>query len=283
MPIEITNLKNLPRDAFAPRRMTAAALVQRWNETILGFIQDALNGELAGSLPPDASSLAAAALDDFIELYDQRPVQDNSGGSGFNDSLWIYLMARLLRPAAIVESGVHKGHSTWLFRQACPEAVILCFDVTFKNIVYHDEKARYFELDWMSEAASGIDAGPLGQDSLIFFDDHISQALRLEQAQARGFRRALFDDNFPVTQLYATGGPPVPTLAMVTDRALTRDCEIEWTRNGKLYRYPYRSDSVAAARAALAGYHVLPDLAPLTRYPAGSGLTFVEIAQIPQK
>ena len=135
----------------------------------------------------------------------------------------------------------------------------------------------------MSEAVNGIDAETLGQDSLVFFDDHISHALRLEQAQARGFRRALFDDNFPVTQLYATGGPPLPTLAMVTDSTLSQDCDIEWTRNGKLYRYAYEAASVTAARDALAGYHVLPDLAPLTRYPAGSGLTYVEIAEIPQK
>ena len=122
----------------------------------------------------------------------------------------------------------------------------------------------------------------LGTDSLVFFDDHISHALRLQQAQARGFHRALFDDNFPVTQLYATGGPPVPTLAMVTDVSLVQDCDIEWTRNGKLYRYAFEADSVTAARDAIAGYHLLPDLAPLTRYPAGSGLTFVEIAQNPQ-
>ena len=276
MAIEITNLAGLPRDARAPRRMTTPALAARLEAMLCNRIVQALEHDFGGLLPPDAGDRTEQAVSAFGALYDARPVADNSGGSGFNDSLWIFVLARLLQPGLIVESGVHKGHSTWLFRQACPEAQIHCFDVTLKNRIYIDEKASYFEHDWME---SPLELTSADRPALIFFDDHISHAKRLRQAESRGFRLALFDDNFPVYQLYATGGPPVPTLAMIMDDSLQGDCDIEWTRNGKLYSCHYKGDEVASLRSLMARYVVVPELASITRHAPGSGLSFVEIAQ----
>ena len=111
----------------------------------------------------------------------------------------------------------------------------------------------------------------------MFFDDHISHARRLREAWSRGFRRLLVDDNFPAETLYATGGPPVPTLAMVRDRELAFGSEISWARSGKRYSYRYSEAEEGGAGDLIAGYAVLPDLAPLTRYPPGSALTAVRL------
>jgi hypothetical protein len=224
--------------------------------------------------PQGAADRAAAAVDEFFALYPDRPVKDNKGGSGFNDSLWIFVVARCLLPRLIVESGVFKGHTTWLLRQAGPQAEIHCFDIDLAGqLVYRDPEAVLHERDWMEISIPKAD----GQSSLAFFDDHISHAQRICEAHERGFRHLLFDDNFPACNLYAVGGPPVPTLDMILDDELCPGTEVCWTRKGKDYTYTYRQEHVGPARDLIERCHVLPDLSPITRYSIGSGLTVVKL------
>jgi hypothetical protein len=224
--------------------------------------------------PEGAVERAAAAVDEFFALYPGRPVKHNKGGSGFNDSLWIFVVARCLQPRLIVESGVFKGHTTWLLRQACPDARIHSFDIVLSDrLVYRDPDAVLHECDWMEVPFPKVN----GQGSLAFFDDHINQAKRVCEAYARGFRHLLFDDNFPADRLAATGGPPVPTLDMILDRELRPGTELRWTRRGKDYAYTYREEDVGPARELIASSSVLPELSPLTGQSAGSRLTVVKL------
>lgn len=260
------------RDPSALPRMVGSKLAERLRAAIASQIKQSLLAFL--DLPDtELDQKVTAAVAAFYDLYEQRPVKDNKGGSGFNDSLWLFVMARLLSPRFIVESGVHKGHSTWLFRQACPAADIHCFDIDLSKLVYRDPAASYHESDWMDHAVTSTQA----QESLIFFDDHISHARRLREAYDRGFRQLLLDDNFPAYNVYATGGPPVPTLAMITDSELSLNTEINWLKNGKTYSYIYCAEDVVGVSELIEAYRVLPDLAPLTRYSPGSGLTFVRL------
>ncbi len=225
--------------------------------------------------PAGATERARAAVPAFFALFDERVVRDNEGGSGFNDSLWLYVLARVFAPRAIVESGVHKGHGTWVMRQACPLAAIHCFDIDLSKLLYRDEMAQYFDRDWMKV---GLDV-PRDAPRLAFFDDHISHARRLREAKARGFELLLFDDNFPAHNLYATGGPPVPTLAMIMDETLEAEDDIVWTRNAKSYSYRCNAEELSAARGLIERYEVLPELSPITRYSPGSGLTVVKLGE----
>ena len=228
---------------------------------------------LLSYLPPGAAERAGSAVPAFFELYRRRPVKDNKGGSGFNDGLWIFAYARALDPEVIVESGVFKGHSTWLLRQACPDAEIHSFDVDLGHLAYRDPKGALYDCDWTEAALPALD----GRSSLVFFDDHVDQARRLREAFERGFRYLLFDDNLPVYNLYATGRPPVPTLEMIMDGRLEPDTEVRWSRNGKTYRYIYREADTQGVRPLIEHYAVLPGLAPLTRHSPGSGLTAVKL------
>lgn len=258
--------------ALLPRRMTSAPERARW----LGELQALLRASLASPeslLGPEAADRAAAALADFEALYEARPLRDNKGGSGFNDSLWLYVLARALSPSLIVECGSFRGHSAWLFRQACPAAEIHSFDVDTSQLVHREPSVGYHQGDWSETALPPVAAA----ESLLFLDDHINHARRLGEAHARGFRRLLLDDNFPVHQLYATGHPPVPTLAMILDPALPLEREIAWTRNGKAYSCRVERAEVEAARALVERALVLPELAPLTRQPPGSALTLVKL------
>lgn len=274
MAIAIRNLQDNTPDPTAPRRSLSPQLTARLDDALAAVVCRAVRENL-GFAPDGAEERARAAVLRFQDLYDRRPVRDNAGGSGFNDSLWLFALTSALAPEVIVESGVHKGHSTWLFRQACPDAAIYSFDITLKKRLYIDEKTHYFESDWMSV---GLPFELPPARHLIFFDDHISHAQRLREAHGRGYRWALFDDNFAAQHLYATGGPPVPTLAMLFDRDLQPGTEVSWTRNGKAYSYRYDDAEASAAVSLVRSMVTLPDLAALTRHSLGSGLTLVQLA-----
>ncbi len=255
-----------------PPRMITAAIYWRLVDGVGDLVRRSVAQHL-DYLPAGAAELADRAVPAFFELYGRRPVKDNKGGSGFNDSLWIFALARALNPEVIVESGVFKGHSTWLLRQACPAAEIHSFDIDLSRLVYRDPETAFHECDWSEAALPALD----GRSSLVFFDDHINQAQRLREAYERGFRHLLFDDNFPVCHLYATGHPPVPTLEMIMDAWLEPGTEVRWSRKGKVYCYHYRESDVHGVRSLIARYTVLPDLAPLTRSNPGSRLTAVKL------
>ncbi len=217
-------------------------------------------------------------LADFMAVYRKRPLVSNKHGSGFNDSLWLWFIARWLSPSFIVESGSFMGHSAWLFRQACPTAEIRTHDVELPPAGRLRAPGVSFHLqDWSEVALPAVDPAT----SLCFFDDHISHALRITQAHARGFQFILLDDNFPAWQLHATGAPPIPSLAMLEDQQHVTSY-VEWQRNGKHYAYD-GSDEAAGrqeeARALVQASYRFPDLAPLTRLPPGSNLTLVRLRQ----
>ena len=262
--------------AFLPRRMTSPREVARLAEGLAALVEQTVRGPLSflsAECDGDLAARARDAVTAFPALYERRPVLDNKGGSGFNDSLWLYSLACMLAPERIVELGSFKGHSAWLFRQACPDAAIDSFDVDTQQRVHDAAGVRFHRGDW---SESEIAAKP-SERALLFLDDHISHARRLREAHARGFRVLLLDDNFPADQLYATGGPPVPTLAMILDASLTAPGEIAWTRNGKAYRCRVDPGELAAARNLIAQAVELPELAPLTRYPLGSRLTLTKL------
>jgi len=272
MTVDITNLTFAgPREQQA-RRMTSARQFEQLVDVLAAAVAPVLerwSAWMRGGKDLDLTSEIAG----FYSLYDSRPVRDNSGGSGFNDSLWLFLLTRAVAPERIIESGVHKGHSTWIFRQAAPEAEILSFDIDLSKRVYHDEKACYFEHDWTGEPLEALTSGR----DLLFLDDHINHARRLQEAKERGFRYAVLDDNFAAWNLYATGGPPVPTLAMLQDETLDPVSPIEWMRNGKVYRYHPDMEEISAVREIIERAETLPDLAPLTRASLGSQLSLVKL------
>ncbi len=272
-PIEILSFPE-PGDDGPPElpHMITAHLSRRLVEAVADTVRQS-TAELLDYLPSGAVERAGAAVSEFFELFPRRPVKDNKGGSGFNDGLWIFAFARALGPEVIVESGVHKGHSTWLLRQACPDAEIHSFDVDLSHLVYRDPNGSLNGCDWTEAALPHLD----GRTGLVFFDDHVDQARRLREAADRGFRHLLFDDNLPAYNLYATGRPPVPTLEMIRDGGLEPDTEIRWSRNGKTYRYIYREADVRGVGSLIEHYTVLPDLSYLTRHSRGSGLTAVKL------
>ncbi len=210
---------------------------------------------------------------DFISLYDQRPVRDNNCGSQFSDCYWIFCLANALRPDVIIVSGVYRGQSSWIFRQARPMAEIHCFDINLRNLVYRDPDITYHETDWINADVPS----PRGARTLCFFDDHINQALRVRQAFERGFRHLLFDDDLPLNALHAVGNPPVPTINMLFDRRLAEGDVIEWLRKGRYKCYVHHEDNVHGARDLIVSHAHTPDISRLLNYRPQGGITFVRL------
>ena len=134
-------------------------------------------------------------IPEFLELYQQRPITHNPGGMGLNHSWAVWFLVRKLQPDVVVESGVLRGHSTWLINQAAPEAQIFCFDVSFKLLEYRAEGATYFEGDVRQFDWSAVNLSP---SSLALLDDHQNAYRRIIDLSFLGLKRFIVEDNYPV-------------------------------------------------------------------------------------
>jgi len=131
-------------------------------------------------------------LQDFIAVYSTRPINDNSGGMGFNHSFAFWRLLRILKPELIVESGIWKGHSTWLIEVALPESRIIAFDIKLSKREYISSRVKYIESDFQFYDWSSEDL----EKSLILLDDHQNSFNRILLANFFGMKRMIFEDNY---------------------------------------------------------------------------------------
>lgn len=134
-----------------------------------------------------------AAYPEFQEIYKRRPLPDNDGGMKSPHAFLAWFMLRQCNPKLIVESGVWRGQGTWLLEQACPDADFICLDIDFSNLAYKAANAEYIQQDFDVVDFSSWDLG----SALCFFDDHQNAFARLQQMHWKGFRSAIFEDNYP--------------------------------------------------------------------------------------
>ena len=83
------------------------------------------------------------SVSEFLDVYNSRPIKENAGGMGVNHSWALWYVLRQVNPSVVVESGVWKGHSTWLIHTALPNAKIYSFDVSGKSL----EKNKFKKSD----------------------------------------------------------------------------------------------------------------------------------------
>jgi hypothetical protein len=131
-------------------------------------------------------------LNTFLEIYLSRPIQDNLGGMGFNHSFALWKMLGVLKPNLVVESGIWKGHSTWLIQKTLPNAKIISFDTNLALRHYVSPAVTYSEGDFQFYDWSNEDL----ENSVIFFDDHQNSYSRILLSYFFGFRKLIFEDNY---------------------------------------------------------------------------------------
>ena len=154
----------------------------------------------------------AAALAEFLPLFERRPIRDNQGGMRSVGLFNVWFLLKHLKPASVVESGIWKGQSTWLIEQTVPAADILSIDINLPIRQYISPKARYSGMDFLQ-----LDFGKLGwrsEGGLAFFDDHQDVYPRLLKCQSLGIKHIILDDNYPEF----AGARHVSAAAILNDR-----------------------------------------------------------------
>jgi hypothetical protein len=136
------------------------------------------------------------SVEEFLGVYKNRPLVSNPGGMGLNHSWALWFLVSRIQPDFVVESGVWRGHSTWIIEQASPKTQILSFDINLKRRKFTSTKAKYFEMDFSDFDWSGYELG----NSLCFFDDHQNALERIKSANWFGFSHVIIEDNWPVGQ-----------------------------------------------------------------------------------
>ena len=220
----------------------------------------------------DMTNLTEREIRDFMNLLPMCPVHQQGGGGGFNSAMLLWAISRLVAPKLVVESGVHKGFGTWVLRQAVPNAEIHSFDISFAQLRYCSQQVCYHEQDWNTYDLQISTEIP----SLCYFDDHVSQWERLIQANQRGFRYALFDDNLPIMCLHSDGQTAFPTIDMLWDETLSDGEEINWQTECGEFSFIYYTDQAEKVRKLIKNYARLPQLHFTFGYNPAN-LTLIEI------
>ena len=134
-------------------------------------------------------------LEEFAEVYAQRPIQNNDGGMKAAQMFFAWFVAKQMQPDAIIESGVWYGQGTWAFEQAAPNAEIHCLEpVPYYKEGYYSKKANYYTQDFLQLDWTHVKK----ENSLCFFDDHQDALIRLSRCYQLGFKTIIFEDNYPL-------------------------------------------------------------------------------------
>lgn len=253
--------------------MITARYAERLREELAEVAHEFICRHLAFLHGEPALSDVKKNVDEFFEINARRPILLNEGGSRFHNCFWLFLVYRYVDPSLAVESGVWKGLSTWFFRQACPQAELHAFDISFDALEYRDAQAQYHETDWSDVDIKASETGT----SVCFFDDHQNQPLRVRQAHERGFRILLFDDTVPAHKLFTVAWPPKPTIDMMMDDRVRSGDLIEWRVRGRNMSYRYTDEDCHGARDLIDTYAVFPDVASRTKYAQHSFLSLVTL------
>lgn len=136
------------------------------------------------------------SLPEFHSLYNRRVIKDQSCGMRSPHLFPSWFIIKKISPKSIVESGVWKGLGTWFFEEACPSSEIFSIDPDPSPREYTSPKVKYSTLDFTDQDWSHLDPN----QTLLFFDDHQNPIERIKFAKEMGFKKFIFEDNYPVNQ-----------------------------------------------------------------------------------
>ena len=134
-------------------------------------------------------------LDEFNDLYSKKPI-DNNGGMKSAHMFASWYVIKKLKPKFLIESGIWKGLGTWFFEQASPETKIISIDPELKFREYISPKVTYQTTDFLLTDWSYLPT----DETFIFFDDHQNFLQRMQYAKTCGFKKMMYEDNYPVQQ-----------------------------------------------------------------------------------
>ena len=87
-------------------------------------------------------------LKKFLQIYKNRPINDNKGGMKINHMFGLFVLLKKLKPKYIIESGVFKGQGTWLIEKTLPKSKIYSIDIDLNQREYISNKVIYLNKDF---------------------------------------------------------------------------------------------------------------------------------------
>lgn len=152
-------------------------------------------------------------MDEFIQVYKNRPDPVNLCGIRINHALALFLAVKRIQPTLVVESGVNAGVSTYFIRAASPTTKIFAIDPLDKPICGQGERwidssqntinytgknfVDLMALDWKGMVTrKEIDL----DKTLVFIDDHLHAFKRIASVMKFGVRHVVVEDNYKVNE-----------------------------------------------------------------------------------
>jgi len=130
-------------------------------------------------------------LENFIQLYEKRPIKNNKGGMLFPQMFYFYFILKKINPELVIESGVYKGQSTWLIENTLPNAKMIALDIDLSQREYISKKAFYSSKDFRFQNFSKIP-----NNTLVFFDDHVNHTERIIESKFFNIKNIVLEDNY---------------------------------------------------------------------------------------
>jgi hypothetical protein len=194
-------------------------------------------------------------LDDYFRSMSQNGAFGILGTTPGNGTVWLFLLARILNPRVVVESGVFRGSSLFTFRNAVPQAKIFAFDLDFAALLSRLQGVDYRQHDWSTDKVRAESSS-----DLCFFDDHINNCKRIRQSYERGFRHVVVDDSPDLGEIHQFRYPAVPTMSMIENNKWAEGDTVEWNWNGRRLRYTFRVADTFGASEIIEAIHRFPSL-----------------------
>jgi len=194
-------------------------------------------------------------LTDYFEVRRNNPAFGIKGTTPGNLTLWLFMIARVLAPGVIVESGTFMGSSLFTMRRAVPSAKMYSFDLNFSNLIFKSDTITYRAHDF------GTD--PVRSESptdLCYFNDHINNCMRIRQCYERGFKHIVLDDTPDLGEIQAYRFPALPVVAMIAEDKWRDGDTIEWAWQDRRYRYTFRTEHTFGARELIDHCRPIPAL-----------------------
>jgi len=112
---------------------------------------------------------------------------------------------------------------------------------------------------------------------LLFFDVHVSHVHRIKEANYLVFKTIVFDDNYPLDQIYVDGWPPIPTLDMCLDDLSRKITDVSWVKNNLVYHRNWNINDLNVYRNLIKIKIDYPSLYEECGYKSGSKMSCVKL------
>jgi hypothetical protein len=238
----------VPEPVFIKYRANSALHARNMQE-LLDCVRD-FTSEIGLS-----SSASMTDLENYFRAMSFNQAFGILGTTPGNGTIWLFLLARILSPKVIVESGVYHGSSLFTLRNAAPQAKIFAFDINFATLLSRLEGVDYRQRDWGTDKVSAESSS-----DLCFFDDHINNCMRIRQSYERGFRHVIVDDSPDLGEIHQFRYPAVPAVSMIENNKWAEGDTAEWNWNGRRLRYTFRLADTFGVKELIDGIYRFPSL-----------------------